>query len=99
MRKVICMECEKLIEGTEEPPEYRVCSKCNAQKKGLVIETEMYTQELPDKVKPAVLLVFKIRDTSGKDVLEFGVDYEKVKEWYKEMKTLDEETIDSDSSK
>jgi len=57
---------------------------------GLRIDTEFYTQEMPDNPKPIALLVFFVTDYKKNPLLEFGVDLKKVTEWYNYMKKLEE---------
>jgi len=123
MRKVICSECEELIQGTEDPPEFKLCVKCilattpaadinklvdstghrydapkepvrKKRETELSIYTEIITQQLPADPKPLVLLLIKAEDyLTKKVVLQFGTSLETVKEWYEQMKEIDENPV------
>lgn len=120
-RKIICPDCERLLEEGINPPEFKICPTCipnhypaadpNAiidptgktlesdikkqtkpKKLKFKVTHEIFTQRYPDKPRPVTLIVFKIVDYYQKPVMEFGFDFEQVKEIYEYMKEIDEES-------
>ena len=64
----------------------------------LKLMTEMYIQDVQGEPRPVVLLIINAEDyLTKKPVIQFGVDFKQVTEWYNYMKELDEEAGNSDS--
>ena len=122
MKKIICSDCEKLIQDGDDPPEFKKCIKCVVEKtpaadlskivdrSGRTFESQRPKPKKKCSVKqgfdnfyrdgakyPTPIALFAVTDYEKRNQLDFGLDFDQVKELYEvmcEMKVQNKKLVD-----